>query len=355
MGLTGPRSGEHLLTWGVLLGGGGIVSAKIGAMAACSGQRSKQHQSKIPPPTTEPFAFHQCSTETDNNCGNLSHTLPLGFVCGPDAPLAQGLWFFESCACVLQDRVEGGVPEGGGVGGVVVAVKRTTPTHRDLSPSPPPTPFPRGAPAFPSPPPPAPTPRPHMGHDSIVPVIKDSGATEFQGSLPRVVSLNTTPGPVDGTASASADRGAAAPTRGPARGRGRPAPARVTVKGAVDASHLLYTIVKGKPQGHLLRASVAGLQVLSLHCCGGSVSEAALFPLLQEVAEELVSRVLKLHADVRSCSGTRGVANLPTTHVFLDGCSSRPGVASRGEARHQEYQRALEALSSGREKDGKAV
>ena len=185
-----------------------------------------------------------------------------------------------------------------------------------------------------------------MGHDSIVPVIKDSGATEFQGSLPRVVSLNTTPGPaVDGTASASAKRGAA-PTRGPAR---------VTVKGAVDASHLLYTIVKGKPQGHLLRASVAGLQVLSLHCCGGSVSEAALVPLLQEVAEELVSRVLKLHADVRSCSGTRGVANLPTTHVFLDGCSSRPGVASRGEARHQEYQRALEALSSGREKDGKAV
>ena len=195
-----------------------------------------------------------------------------------------------------------------------------------------------------------------MGHDSIVPVIKESGATEFQGSLPRVVSLNTTPGPaVDGTASASADRGAAAPTRGPARGRGRPAPARVTVKGAVDASHLLYTIVKGKPQGHLLRASVAGLQVLSLHCCGGSVSESALVPLLQEVAEELVSRVLKLHADVRSCSGTRGVANLPTTHVFLDGCSPRPGVASRGEARHQEYQRALEALSSGREKDGKAV
>ena len=32
-------------------GGGGIVSAKIGAMAACSGQRSKQHQSKTPPPS----------------------------------------------------------------------------------------------------------------------------------------------------------------------------------------------------------------------------------------------------------------------------------------------------------------
>ena len=119
MGLTGPRSGEHLLTWGVLLGGGGVVSAKIGAMAACSGQRSKQHQSKTPPlptHTTEPFAFHQCSTETDNNCGNLSHTLPLGFVCGPDAPLAQGLWFFESCACVLQDRVEGGAIGWGGWG-----------------------------------------------------------------------------------------------------------------------------------------------------------------------------------------------------------------------------------------------
>ena len=114
MGLTGPRSGEHLLTWGVLLGGGGCLCKdwSHGGLFRTTFKTTpiKKKKKPLPTHTTEPFAFHQCSTETDNNCGNLSHTLPLGFVCGPDAPLAQGLWFFESCACVLQDRVEGGVP-----------------------------------------------------------------------------------------------------------------------------------------------------------------------------------------------------------------------------------------------------
>ena len=116
MDLTGPRPEEHLLTWGVLLGGGGLSLQRLEPWRPVQDNVQNNTNQKHPPlptHTTEPFAFHQCSTETDNNCGNLSHTLPLGFVCGPDAPLAQGLWlqwFFESCACVLQDRVEGGVP-----------------------------------------------------------------------------------------------------------------------------------------------------------------------------------------------------------------------------------------------------
>ena len=53
MDLTGPRPEEHLLTWGVLLGGGGCLSAKIGAMAAC--WASQRTPIKYTPLHTEPF------------------------------------------------------------------------------------------------------------------------------------------------------------------------------------------------------------------------------------------------------------------------------------------------------------